>query len=142
MEIKRCRQDDFEPVLRLLEQLWPDRELDRPALRGVFSRNLDRDFQYYICAVSGEGLVGFCSLSIRESLWGQGDIGYIDELVVEEASRGEGIGGMLLERASELAKEKGCRRVELDSAFHREGAHRFYEAHGFQSYSLLFTKEI
>ncbi len=140
--IRKCARSDFEQVLSLLRQLWPDRELDREALEETFLYNLDREHQHYLCAVCGEELVGFCSLSLRKSLWGQGFLGYIDELVVEEARRGEGTGGMLLECALELAKEEGCRRIELDSAFHREEAHRFYEGHGFKGTCLLFSREI
>jgi GNAT superfamily N-acetyltransferase len=82
------------------------------------------------------------ALSVRKSLWGQGFLGYVDELVVDESRRGEGIGGMLLERALELAKKGGCRRVELDSAFHRADAHRFYENHGFEGICQLFGRDI
>jgi len=139
--IRECAIDDFEPVLRLLRQLWPDRGLDRGALEDVFRHNLGRGDQYYLCAVSGKELLGFCSLSVRKSLWGQGLLGYVDELVVDESRRGEGIGGMLLQRSLELAKNDGCSRVELDSAFHREEAHRFYEKHGFKSICLLFSRE-
>lgn len=32
-EIRRCRRDDFEDVLMLLRQLWPDEELNRPGLK-------------------------------------------------------------------------------------------------------------
>jgi GNAT superfamily N-acetyltransferase len=139
--IRECDRRDFEPVFALLRQLWPDRELDRQALEGVFLYNLDSASQHYLCAVSGEELLGFCSLSVRKSLWGQGFLGYLDELVVDEDRRGEGIGSRLLERALELAREDGCSRVELDSAFHREDAHSFYEKHGFERICLLFSRE-
>ncbi|RJP31038.1 MAG: GNAT family N-acetyltransferase [Actinobacteria bacterium] len=142
IEIRECAWGDFEPVLELLRQLWPGRELDREALADVFRHNLGLASQHYLCAVSGGEVVGFCSLSVRKSLWGQGFLGYLDEMVVDEKRRGEGIGGRLLERALELAKEDGCRRVELDSAFHREDAHRFYESHGFEGVCQLFGREI
>jgi len=142
VEIRQCVREDFEAVLGLLRQLWPDRELDREALEDVFRHNLTLASQHYLCAVSGGTLVGFCSLSVRKSLWGQGFLGYVDELVVDEKHRGEGIGGMLLERALGLAKEDGCGRVELDSAFHREEAHRFYASHGFEAVCRLFGRDI
>ncbi|MBN2026972.1 MAG: GNAT family N-acetyltransferase [Actinobacteria bacterium] len=142
VEIRQCIEDDFEPVLGLLRQLWPGRELGREALEEVFRHNLGLASQHYLCAVSEGKLVGFCSLSVRKSLWGQGFLGYVDELVVDESRRGEGIGGMLLERALELAKKDGCRRVELDSAFHRADAHRFYENHGFEGICQLFGRDI
>jgi glucosamine-phosphate N-acetyltransferase len=142
IEIRDCSERDFEHVFGLLEQLWPGRVLEREALEDVFRHNLPLDSQHYLCASDEGGLVGFCSLSIRKSLWGQGLLGYVDELVVEEGRRGEGIGTRLLQRALELAERDGCRRVELDSAFHREDAHRFYTKHGFERTCLLFGKQL
>lgn len=142
VEIRQCRQDDFGPVLRLLEQLWPDRELDRGRMEEAYLHGLDSDSQVYLCAMMDGEPVAFCSLAIKNSLWQQGYLANVDELVVDERLRRKGIGGELLERVLQIAVEKGCHRVELDSAFRRQDAHRFYEAHGFKSRSLLFTKEI
>ena len=142
VEIRSCTQEDFETVLGLLEQLWPDRELDRGRMREAFLRGLDNDSQEYLCAAVEGEIVGFCSLSVKNSLWQQGYLANVDELVVDASMRRKGIGGELLEKVLQIAAEKGCHRVELDSAFHRQDAHRFYEAHGFKDRSLLFTKEI
>jgi hypothetical protein len=37
--IRRCAEDDFEPVLALLRQLWPDRELDREGAHRFYERH-------------------------------------------------------------------------------------------------------
>lgn len=84
--------------------------------------------------------MGFASLSVKDSLWQGGGVGYIEELVVDEKSRVQGIGTKLLEHAIALARENGCRRIELDSAFHRKDTHRFYERLGFESRAFLFSK--
>jgi GNAT superfamily N-acetyltransferase len=47
-----------------------------------------------------------------------------------------------LQQLLSLAKQKGCRVIELDSAFHREEAHRFYEHLGFEKRAYLFTKTL
>lgn len=142
VEIRYCERDDFEPVLGLLRQLWPDRELDRGRIEESFRHGLDSDHHHYICAAVGDRVVGFCSLIIRSSIWAQGYLGYIDELVVDESHRGKRIGGKLLQRAVELAKEAGCGKVELDSAFHREDAHRFYAREGFENRGFIFFRDI
>ena len=46
----------------------------------------------------------------------------------------------LLERLASLARERGCRAMELDSAFHRVEAHAFYEKLGFEKRAFLFAK--
>lgn len=87
-------------------------------------------------------MVGFCAFSVKRSLYDPGLLAYIDELVVEESRRREGIGGKLLERTREIAQHAGCSRVELDSALHRESAHRFYEQRGFKAIGMLFRWDL
>ena len=52
------------------------------------------------------------------------------------------LGTELLDAAIAAAKKKGCGRIELDSAFHREDSHKFYENIGFTKRAYLFSKEI
>ena len=47
-----------------------------------------------------------------------------------------------LQVAIDSAKNKGCVRVELDSAFQREEAHDFYNKLGFKNRAYLFSKEL
>jgi glucosamine-phosphate N-acetyltransferase len=39
-------------------------------------------------------------------------------------------------------RRQASRRVELDSAFHRKQAHRFYEQLGFENRAYLFSKAL
>lgn len=53
-------------------------------------------------------------------------------LVVQEASRSQNIGRMLMARAEDWAREQGCSECGLRSNVIREGAHRFYENLGYR----------
>jgi len=53
-------------------------------------------------------------------------------LVAAADTRGNGIGGMLVERAVAWARERGCTRLRVRSRAERERAHRFYEREGFE----------
>jgi len=53
-------------------------------------------------------------------------------LVVDEASRSQSIGRMLMARAEDWAREKGCFECGLRSNVIREDAHRFYENLGYR----------
>ena len=140
--IRQCCQNDFEPVCQLLRQLWPDKELDKAALKRVYERGVEATLEVYLCAVIGDDVVGFASLTIKNNLWQAGTIGHIDELVVHEGHRGHGLGTQLLNEIVAQARQQGCARVELDSAFHRTKAHQFYERHGFENRGYLFTKPL
>jgi len=126
--------------MALLAQLWPGKPLDPMGLRNVYNRALASDRQLYLCALDGQQVVGFGSLAIKANLWSEAFVGFVDEMVVDEAHRGQGIGSQILGQLTIWAREHGCNRIELDSAFHRKGAHAFYERHGFQSRGYLFSK--
>ncbi|MHB8754454.1 MAG: GNAT family N-acetyltransferase [Candidatus Acidiferrales bacterium] len=53
-------------------------------------------------------------------------------LVVQEASRSQNIGRMLMVRAEDWARERGCSECGLRSNVIRERAHRFYENLGYR----------
>ncbi len=53
-------------------------------------------------------------------------------LVVDEASRGRGVGKLLLEAGARWAAERGYRKLRVRSNVVREDAHRFYEREGFR----------
>jgi GNAT superfamily N-acetyltransferase len=81
-------------------------------------------------------------LSIKNSLWQAGPLAHVDELVVDGAYRGGGIGTRLLEELTSLARRGGCHRIELDSAHRRDAAHRFYERDGFANRAYVFSKPL
>jgi ribosomal protein S18 acetylase RimI-like enzyme len=56
----------------------------------------------------------------------------IEDVVVDEHSRGKGVGEALVRRCIEVARERGAEIVELQSAHWREVANRLYPRIGFQ----------
>src|SRR5512146_1857307 len=138
--IRPTKPEDFDGIVPLLKQLWPTNPIDWQAARDIFDRGLASDRRAYLCAWQGDRIIGFGSLMIRDCLWLQGDVAYICDLVVEQEQRGRGVGTALVERAAEIARQRGCLRIELDSGFHRTEAHRFYERRGFERRAFLFTR--
>jgi len=58
----------------------------------------------------------------------------LDEVVVDAAARGQGVGEELVTAALELGREKGAQVAELQSGrgSNRDAAHRLYERLGFK----------
>ncbi len=133
---------DFPEIFPLLKQLWPDKEFSEEKLISVFDKGLHSPYQAYLVAKYEEKIVGFASLTIKDSLWDGGKLGHINELVVDRFYRNKGLGKELLEEIIKVAKEKSCERVELDSAFRRKKAHLFYTSQGFEKCNFLFSKKI
>lgn len=72
-------------------------------------------------------------------MWQEGYISYIYDRVIDEKYRGKGYGSYLLKEAINKSTEQGMKRVELDSGFPREQAHKFYEKFGFEKRAFLFS---
>ncbi|MEY7359845.1 GNAT family N-acetyltransferase [Klebsiella quasipneumoniae] len=66
----------------------------------------------------------------------------ISALVIEESSRGSGIGQQLLHAAERLARDKQCAHIELSSSEKRIRAHQFYETNGYKEVRKRFVKRL
>jgi len=64
----------------------------------------------------------------------------IESVHVRSDMRSRGIGAQMLLAAEELARDRGCYRIQLTSRNVREDAHRFYLAHGYGQTSQGFKK--
>ena len=137
--IRKATEKDFELVYPLFEQLWPNRELDKDALKTVFNRSVSSASDELFCLDYGNELIGFCAYAIVNNLWQAGSISYMYAMVVDEKYRGKGFGTKLIEEAIRDSKNKGLKRLELDSGFHREKAHDFYMKLGFEKRAFLFS---
>jgi ribosomal protein S18 acetylase RimI-like enzyme len=60
---------------------------------------------------------------------------WIEDVIVDQAARGQGIGQVLTIEALRIAEKAGARTVDLTSRPSREAAGRLYERVGFQSRS-------
>lgn len=59
--------------------------------------------------------------------WGK--VLYIDDLITDQAARGNGYAGKMLTWLIEQAKTSGCHQLHLDSGPQRHDAHRLYLNH-------------
>lgn len=90
-------------------------------------------------------VVGTAMLLVVESIAGGArPRATIDDVVVDSAFRGRGLGALLIRRCMDLARARGVRKLQLASNVRRTAAHRFYERLGFvpshRGYSMLFPE--
>jgi GNAT superfamily N-acetyltransferase len=85
----------------------------------------------YVAEVAGE-IVGTLQLTFIPGLDYVGAERMLIEAVrVARQRRNSGIGKAMIAEAIEIARRRGCQRVELTSSASRKDAHRFYERLGF-----------
>lgn len=66
-------------------------------------------------------------------MFGNQCYGVIENVVIDEALRGKGIGSTLFEHTEEICRNNDCSKIMLLSTKSREDAHRFFEQQGFSS---------
>ena len=66
----------------------------------------------------------------------------ISALVIDEASRGKGVGQQLLIASERIAAIHKCSQIELSSSEKRIRAHTFYENNGYKEVRKRFVKHL
>jgi ribosomal protein S18 acetylase RimI-like enzyme len=85
---------------------------------------------HLLVAEDGDGVLGSLTLVVFRIPTGQR--AWIEDVVVDEAARGRGVGDTLNRFAIDVAAELGCRTVDLTSRPDRKAANRLYQRIGFE----------
>lgn len=88
------------------------------------------DGEYLLGGPEGEP-TGVCQVRFRWSVWKTAEDCWLEDLYVRESARRSGLGRALVEAAVARARERGCRRIELDVNEDNGGALALYLACGF-----------
>ncbi|MGI8921979.1 MAG: GNAT family N-acetyltransferase [Solirubrobacteraceae bacterium] len=132
----RAEVDEAQTVAHLmiefrnfLGESWPS---DNAMLAAVERLIEQRDTEYLLGSVHDDAPpAGVCQLRFRGSVWTAADDCCLEDLYVRDGARGQGLGGELVAAALERARERGCRRIELDVNEGNSAAVALYEAFGF-----------
>jgi len=96
--------------------------------------------QGILVAARGKSVVGALSWSIRPNLYHAAPCCTVEELVVDAESRGDGVGGALIQAAVEMARARGCAEISVSTLFTNRRARAFYRKAGFQDEALLLER--
>ena len=130
MKIRDARPEDLYRLLELYAQLegpYAERKaLASGRTEDLFTRILLDPNQQTIVAEDYSEVVGSLVIAILPNL-GHGGAPYavIENVVVDEESRGEGVGTALMQEAVERVRNAGAYKLALCSNLKRESSHAF-----------------
>jgi ribosomal protein S18 acetylase RimI-like enzyme len=134
VSVRRARIEDAGALVSLFAELADGREsAEAPAdPTSVLAGVLSQEGRELLVAELGDRIVGTADVLIVANLTHQAKPwAIVENVVVTESSRGQGIGQALMGRVLEIASAAGCYKVQLLSRKERADAHRFYEQLGF-----------
>jgi GNAT superfamily N-acetyltransferase len=94
--------------------------------------------------LDGEQVVGLVVVHLRETLdhpvFERRQYALLDDLVVRDTHRRQGLGSRLVRHAERWAREHGAREIELAVWSFNEPAHRLYEALGYGPFATRLRR--
>jgi ribosomal protein S18 acetylase RimI-like enzyme len=131
-ECESVTDELVEAMARLIPQLSSS---SPPPDAAQLERIVGSDATHLLVALDGDGpglgghVVG--SMTLVVFTIPTGVRAWIEDVVVDSAARGQGVGELLNRSALEVAERRGARTVDLTSRPSREAANRLYQRIGF-----------
>jgi ribosomal protein S18 acetylase RimI-like enzyme len=126
-----ARADDAEELHEALQRLVPQlsRSNPPPALEAVRAMLAHEAITQFLARDDDDRVVGVSTLAVfpiptARRAW-------VEDVIVDEAVNGRGIGRQLTEAMLARARELGCTTVDLTSRPSREAANHLYQKVGF-----------
>ncbi len=151
--VRRARQKDIPAILELLKQVNKVHYDGRPDLFKLTTKYTEAELSsilnndetpVFVCEDENGKVLGhgFCVLQRPDNLRLLNDILtlYIDDICVDEASRGQHVGETIYEYITEYARQCGCYNVTLNVWSCNPGAMKFYKKLGLEPYKVGMEK--
>src|SRR5690349_12999375 len=110
--VRRARPGDALALRKLIQELGYELANARAGDETIAQVVRHPEAAVFV-ATEGLDVIGYLALSHRPQMRLGGRVACIDELVVTESRRGQGIGGALLEAGISHAKSLYCVRIEV-----------------------------
>jgi len=125
--VSEASEELVEAVARLLPQLSSRRS--PPGLIELVELVATPGTSLFVARAEDDAVLGMLTLVLYRVPTGVR--GWIHDVVVDEAARGQGVGKALTQEALRLAEHAGAITVELTTRSEREAANRLYQGLGF-----------
>ena len=145
LEIRKANKGDLFEILDLYAQKDIDNGniLKMEQAGQILERfELYPNYTLYIASIKNK-IIGTFALLIMDNLAHLGSpSGVIEDVVVDEQLRSNGIGKQMMQYAIDVCKQHGCYKMTLSSNLKRKNAHKFYENMGFKKHGFSYLIEI
>ena len=132
--IEPITAEQFETLLPMIasyQRFYAIEEIDEERNRAFFSRFIDpSEDGALIGAWDGDHLLGYACLYWHLSSLAAAETVLMNDLYVDAAARGKGVGRALIDAAAEIARSRGAHSLEWSTAPDNDTAQRLYDSTG------------
>ncbi len=129
-ELKKATTDGLMQVNALLKQLFYDPATYAPISLPIWQQIVKDEKIIIVAAQEKEQIIGIGLLYVI--LKPRGKYGYLEDMMVDEQYRGQGIGEQIGRALIESAKARGVGTIELSARPSRVAANKLYQKLGFE----------
>jgi len=135
--------DELVALLRVLFTLEEDFSYNERVQRRGMALLISRqgpERQVFV-AEKGGRVAGMCSIQTLISTAEGGVVGQVEDVVVGDGCRGNGIGNALMDAVDGWAREKGLKRLQLLAEKGNTQALKFYRSRGWEITNLICVRK-
>jgi ribosomal protein S18 acetylase RimI-like enzyme len=143
--IREASEDDLPKILELYSsaEITGEESFTLEEARQQLQMFKRYPSYHVFVAVLDGVVVGTYELLIMDNLAKRGKkSGVVEDVAVDSAFQGRGIGRTMMEHAREQCRQAKCYKFVLSSNLRREDAHRFYDALGFERHGYSFLMKL
>lgn len=149
MDVQRPTLSDVDELVEMWLSLADSQRAYGSHLLVAENRSTIREtISHYVVAdqllvASADELCGFVMFTVEVGLYEQDvERGLIENVYVEPAFRGDGVGTVLLDAAEEALRSAGVDIVTIEVLADNEAARRLYRDHGYSPHRLELEKPV
>ncbi len=143
---REARHEDIPALLQLMRLFYAEDNypFSETGARRALAQFLENPaYGMVLVAVADDSIAGYVAVTFGFSFEYGGRDAFVDEVFVDSALRGRGIGENLLQRAIAVCKEQGVQAVHLEVEPRKERTAQFYRRHGFRDHNrILMTRRL
>lgn len=144
--IEPAGNKDIDAICHLLTALFTqeaDFSVDTAKQARAVSTILSQPEQGQILLLKKETqVIGMVSLLYLISTAMGGKVAMLEDMIIAEDYRSQGLGNRLLEAAIDFAHDQGCLRITLLTDANNDRAQQFYQQHGFVRSAMIPMRRV
>jgi ribosomal protein S18 acetylase RimI-like enzyme len=138
--VREAKNSDAAMIVQLIGELAATGGEHSPITEAYVAKYLASPVSRILLAEVQGQIAGLLSYSLRPDLYHAGDSCLVEELIVSEMFRGQGIGSALLMALMTRLEAAGCAEVSVSTMPDNVQAIHFYQKHGLTDEALFLEK--